>query len=186
MAKFSFRAFKGEAKKLAVAGGAGTVAAIVWDAGVQRVADKFLPDAATSKSWFAPALKLAGGLLLGPALATKWERVGLGTGIALVSAGGRDLLEALTMGMGSAPSNISPIFGQVVISPLGAPPMQVPYSPSPMQIPAGQGDQRSVLLGDASSSSGDMGEATSTTITQIGGFADASPVLLERVMAAIS
>ena len=177
MAKKFMRAYLGGLQELGITGGAGLVASTVWEAG-----ERFIPfqekDDGTSRAWIAPAAQLLTAVIVAPILGMWMPRTGTGLGVALAAEGGKRLI------VGLLPEKArKAVFGQVEIQPLGGPSSSAYYSPT-VDIEPGTADERSVLLGEQMN--GDMGqEATSTTIVPLGGFADASPVLLERVMSAI-
>ena len=174
MAKFIGKYFGG-LKDFGVEGGAGLVASTVWSAG-----ERFIPfqekEDMTRREWLAPTAELLTAVVAAPLLSMWAPRLGLGLGVALASEGGKRLLVSLLPEKAR-----KAVFGQVEIQPLGGPSSSAYYAPT-VDVEPGSADQRSVLLGDGD----EMGqEATSTTIVPLGGFADASPVLLERVMSAI-
>ena len=174
MAKF-MREYFGGLKDLGVEGGAGIVSAIVCDAG-----QRFIPfqerDDGSKREWLAPTVKLLTAVVVAPVIAMWAPRIGMGFGVAIASEGANRLLQSLLPEKAR-----KAVFGQVEIQPLGGPSSSAYYPPT-VDVEPGTADQRSVLLGDGD----EMGqEATSTTIVPLGGFADASPVLLERVMSAI-
>ena len=177
MAKKFIGAYFGGLKDLGVEGGAGIVSAIVCDAG-----QRFIPfqerDDGSKREWLAPTVKLLTAVVVAPVIAMWAPRIGMGFGVAIASEGANRLLQSLLPEKAR-----KAVFGQVEIQPLGGPSSSAYYPPT-VDIEPGTADQRSVLLGEQMN--GDMGqEATSTTIVPLGGFADASPVLLERVMSAI-
>ena len=176
MKKFA-REYFGSLQDFGITGGAGLVASTVWD-GVERFIPFQKSNVGAPRFWVAPIAQLLTAVIGGPILGMWAPRLGTGLGVALASEGGKRLF------VGFLPNEArKAIFGQVEIQPLDGPSSSAYYPPT-VDVEPGTADERSVLLGEGMGD--DMGqEATSTTIVPLGGFADASPVLLERVMSAI-